>query len=60
MVGPIMQMSGTPTRATSAPPTLGQHNAEILAELGYDEAEVAALEADGVVRTVRHETAAEG
>jgi formyl-CoA transferase len=60
MVGPIMQMSGTPTRATSAPPTLGQHNAEILAELGYDEAEVAALETDGVVRTVRHETAVEG
>jgi crotonobetainyl-CoA:carnitine CoA-transferase CaiB-like acyl-CoA transferase len=56
MVGPIMQMSGTPTGATSAPPTLGQHNAEILAELGYDKAAIAALERDGVVRTVVHET----
>jgi crotonobetainyl-CoA:carnitine CoA-transferase CaiB-like acyl-CoA transferase len=59
MVGPIMRMSRTPTGATSAPPTLGQHNAEILAELGYDAAEIAALEEQGVVRTVRHETATE-
>jgi crotonobetainyl-CoA:carnitine CoA-transferase CaiB-like acyl-CoA transferase len=60
MVGPIMQMSGTPTGVTSAPPTLGQHNAEILAELGYDEAEVAELVDRGVVRTVVHETTVEG
>jgi crotonobetainyl-CoA:carnitine CoA-transferase CaiB-like acyl-CoA transferase len=60
MVGPIMQMSRTPTGATSAPPTLGQHNAEILAELGYDETEIAAFEEQGVVRTMVHETRAEG
>src|SRR3984957_6467380 len=60
MVGPIMQMSRTPRGGRGARPTLGQHNAEILTELGYDETEIAALEAQGVVRTVVHETTAEG
>jgi crotonobetainyl-CoA:carnitine CoA-transferase CaiB-like acyl-CoA transferase len=31
------------------PPLAGQHNAEILAELGYDAAEIAALHADGTL-----------
>jgi crotonobetainyl-CoA:carnitine CoA-transferase CaiB-like acyl-CoA transferase len=31
------------------PPTIGEHSAEILAELGYDKAAVAALREDGVV-----------
>jgi crotonobetainyl-CoA:carnitine CoA-transferase CaiB-like acyl-CoA transferase len=33
----------------SPPPLLGQHNAEVLAELGLTEAEVRALEANGVI-----------
>ncbi len=34
-----------------AAPTLGQHNAELLRELGYGDAEIAALEADRVIGT---------
>jgi crotonobetainyl-CoA:carnitine CoA-transferase CaiB-like acyl-CoA transferase len=32
-----------------AAPTLGQHSREILGELGWDDAGIAALEADGVI-----------
>jgi len=35
----------------SPPPLVGEHPAEILAELGYSESELAELEADGVIRT---------
>jgi len=31
------------------PPTLGQHTDEVLAELGYTEADITALRAEGVV-----------
>jgi crotonobetainyl-CoA:carnitine CoA-transferase CaiB-like acyl-CoA transferase len=34
----------------SPPPLVGEHTAEILAELGYSESELAELEADGVIR----------
>jgi crotonobetainyl-CoA:carnitine CoA-transferase CaiB-like acyl-CoA transferase len=47
---------GAPFRYTSvdrwlrhAAPTLGQHNAEILHELGYDDAAIEALSAEGVI-----------
>jgi formyl-CoA transferase len=36
-------------RDASAPPLLGEHTREVLAELGLDAAGIAALEADGVV-----------
>jgi crotonobetainyl-CoA:carnitine CoA-transferase CaiB-like acyl-CoA transferase len=39
----------TPHR--SPPPRVGEHTSAILAELGYPESEIAALEADGVIRT---------
>ena len=39
----------TPHR--SPPPRVGEHTAEVLAEVGYSESEIAALEADGVIRT---------
>jgi crotonobetainyl-CoA:carnitine CoA-transferase CaiB-like acyl-CoA transferase len=60
MVGPLMQMAGTPTSVRRAPPTLGQHNEEILREIGYDETDIAAMVESGVVRTVVHDTSAEG
>ncbi len=50
MVGPSVQMSVTPVRARTAPPTLGQHNDEILGELGYSPDEIKGLRKNGVIR----------
>ena len=49
---PALPLSFDRERAThaSAPPAVGQHTAEILAELGYASQDVAVLEAAGVVR----------
>ena len=38
-----------PPRVQRDPPTLGQHTDEVLAELGYTEADITALRAEGVV-----------
>jgi crotonobetainyl-CoA:carnitine CoA-transferase CaiB-like acyl-CoA transferase len=32
------------------PPLLGEHSADVLRELGYEDAEIAVLSADGVVQ----------
>ncbi|WP_076263520.1 CaiB/BaiF CoA transferase family protein [Intrasporangium flavum] len=45
-----IRLSGTPNAARRPAPMLGEHNAEVLRELGYDEERVAALLADGVIR----------
>jgi formyl-CoA transferase len=50
MVGPLVQMSETPLRARLAPPTLGQHNDEILSEFNYSPEEITRLRKDGVIR----------
>ncbi len=42
-----------PTYA-SPPPAVGEHSSELLRELGYADTEIAALAADGVVRTESH------
>ena len=48
VVSPI-RLQDSPLSFERAPPTLGQHTAEVLAELGLDEADHAALAAKGIV-----------
>jgi len=44
-----VRLSETPVSYRLPPPTLGQHNAEVLAELGYGTEQVAKLEMQGVL-----------
>ena len=49
MVGPLAKFSGTPLEAT-APPALGQHTDEVLAELGFSPEEIDGWRSDGALR----------
>lgn len=46
-IGSPLRFSATPTSIRRHAPSLGEHTAEVLAELGYDEATVAAMLAAG-------------
>ncbi|MGY4471934.1 crotonobetainyl-CoA:carnitine CoA-transferase CaiB-like acyl-CoA transferase [Bradyrhizobium sp. LB9.1b] len=48
-VGNPLKMSSVARLASKAAPTLGQHNAEVLAELGYTPSDIACLRTDGVI-----------
>ncbi|MEZ5265579.1 MAG: hypothetical protein R2755_28205 [Acidimicrobiales bacterium] len=55
VTGLPMHLSSLPAREVDPPaPLLGQHNAEVLTELGFDPARIAALERDGVLLAERH------
>lgn len=49
LVGPPFELHRTPAAVRTPPPLLGEHTDQVLAELGFAPAEVAALRAEGAV-----------
>jgi len=49
LVGLPFKLSATPGLPGSAPPAPGQHNREVLANLGFNEAEIDDLDREGVL-----------
>jgi CoA:oxalate CoA-transferase len=53
VTAPPLHMHGTPASVRLAPPVLGQHTSEILAELGYADSDVSGFAGSGVVKVAR-------
>jgi crotonobetainyl-CoA:carnitine CoA-transferase CaiB-like acyl-CoA transferase len=49
VVAPAVKMSQTPATIDRPAPLVGQHSREILADFGYDDTEIAALQDKGVI-----------
>jgi crotonobetainyl-CoA:carnitine CoA-transferase CaiB-like acyl-CoA transferase len=49
LVGPVAKLSSHTEALTNPAPLLGQHNADILSELGYNEEQVGQLKAEAVI-----------
>lgn len=49
LVGVPTKLSLTPGEVTMAPPTLGQHTAEILKDIGYNDADIEGLKEKGII-----------
>jgi formyl-CoA transferase/CoA:oxalate CoA-transferase len=49
LVGSPMKFSETPVQVRRAPPLLGEHTAEVLAESGFDTEEIQALHDGGAI-----------
>ncbi len=49
VLGYPVTLNGTPLRPATAPPVLGEHNREILAEAGYTDEEIESLRAQGAL-----------
>jgi crotonobetainyl-CoA:carnitine CoA-transferase CaiB-like acyl-CoA transferase len=49
MLGSALHVDGAPLPVRAPAPRLGEHNAEVLGELGYSAAEIDQLRARGVV-----------
>ncbi|MGH6953808.1 MAG: CaiB/BaiF CoA transferase family protein, partial [Alphaproteobacteria bacterium] len=49
-LGPPVKLSATPAAIRRGAPLLGEHSREVLAEIGYAEAEIDALAAKGAIR----------
>jgi formyl-CoA transferase len=47
--GPVAKFSRTPTRVRTGAPALGQHNEEILGEIGFNEPSRERLKAAGII-----------
>lgn len=52
VTGVPVKLSETPASVRTGPPTLGQHTAAVLGELGYDQVAIQALAASGAVKVV--------